>query len=163
MNPPTVDLDRVLLLGHQPDHAYLGGDGEGGLNMAALRLISCILLIFGLAEVGYLLRFRIEPASEWLGAIIPIGIVMAIGRIPKELRLSWALVACGFVVGVGGRRFGLLTLSLIGWFGFGVAALTSTLRVSAPSLPDRRYRTRVWVWSLVAVLVIAAILFFPPM
>src|SRR5688572_17977961 len=130
--------------------------------MAALLLMSCLLLIFGLAEAGVLLPFRIDAASGWLGVIIPIGILTAIRRIPGEQRLAWVLVACGFIVGTGARQFGLPILSLMGWFGFGVAALATTTRRSAQIGAAQRPGTHVAVWVVLAVLAIAAILFWPP-
>lgn len=131
--------------------------------MAALLLISCVLLIFGLAETGALLRFRIGAAPGWLGVIIPIGILTAIRRVPGAQRLPWVLVASGFLVGTGARQLDSPTLSLIGWFGFGVAALASTVWCRTQIAAAPRRTTNVAVWVLIAILVVAAILFFPPL
>ncbi len=131
--------------------------------MAALLVMSCVLVIFGFAETGVLLPFHIRAAPGWLGVIIPLTVIFSFRRIPAEGRLSWVLIACGFVAGTAGHRFGATTTSTLGWFGFGVVAFVSTVFRTPPRVAARRSLGYIALWVVLAVLLIAAILFLPPL
>lgn len=132
--------------------------------MIALIVLSCALIVFGLAETGLLDSFPLGRAPDWLGVIVPIGIVTGMRRIPSAQRLSWGLVALGWLVGVGARAFGLRTVSIIGLLGFGTIALGYTVwQRREIAATDRPLTWKTFWTAIVLVILTMIILLWPPL
>jgi len=125
----------------------------------ALLISAAILVAFGLSQAGWL---SLGDAPAWLGVIIPIGIMVGIARVPHSQRLSWWLVAAGWVVGVVARELGFEDLSTAGLISFGFSATAHTLwhcrEITKTQHPV--WRRTVWV-LIVTVALMVLILLWP--
>jgi hypothetical protein len=120
--------------------------------------------VFGLSQAGLLGKLRIGDAPYWLGVIIPLGIATGIRSMPSAQRLPWALIALGWLGGVGARAFGFETTSIMVLLGSGTVALVYTVWHRAEIAMTDRPLARRTVWTAVLLLLLTiAILLWPPL